>query len=643
MSRYNENLDYLIQDVDISKEELIEIIVDADKIISEPNSEKEKLIQAYLKKAQCLQKLDKYDESSEVIDKLLVLNPDMPEALVRLGNIYDVNEQHDKAIYCITKAIDLKKDYPYAFCMRGVSYRSKKCYFEAIEDYSKAIEIKPDYAIAYYNRGYAKYKQSDYKEAKKDYTKAIEIKDGYAIAYINRGNANFYLSDYKGAIEDYNKAIEIKLDVANAYFNCGVAYFNSSDFDLAIDNFNKAIENGFNDVSEVYLNRGEVYAKTGKYSEAAKDFNKANIDVLNVFVAFQEDGIGEKIVKIMLDDDEFFKETVESVQKEKIADYKEIYIQSLKIISKLHVKDEIEMPVSHYTRKDTSEIILFDKNCSDKNQERSHFRLNLVNTGNDPEEGKTLFHYLFPQENMSSKIEEFGAFAGCFNFNSDSLNQFRLYGKTEDKEEGTGVSISLNNQFFNEKICIGIEMTPELNTREEESKPNLLPLFRCIYIDPETNKVVSLGQKEEYVFYREKKGKKNDNDVKNTYQEYKNKIKKIQKEISEDLNILKKKTEKSELDRDIIYKLLLNLRYLVKHVAFKEEQECRVVQIRKLDDKKVESDENNRFYVEYLKLDAKNVSEICFAPKAKDIDKFKLQLARNKYKIKCYKSTAPWA
>ena len=48
--------------------------------------------------------------------------------------------------------------------------------------------------------------------------------------------------------------------------------------------------------------------------------------------------------------------------------------------------------------------------------------------------------------------------------------------------------------------------------------------------------------------------------------------------------------------------------------------------------------------VEYEKLNATNVSEICFAPKAKGIDKFKQHLFRNDLSgIKCYQSKAPLA
>jgi hypothetical protein len=531
MSRYNEDLEYLIQDTDISKEELEEIIVEADKVISDTSSEKDKLIEAYLKKIQCLQKLDKYNESKEFIDKLLVLNANMPEAFVRLGNVYRENKEHDKAIDCITKA----------------------------------IEIKPDYVAAYNNRGTAKYYLSNYRGAIEDYNKAIEIKPDYAMIYNNRGLAKRYLSDYRGA---------------------------------------------------------------------AKDFKKAEMDILNVLIFFG-DNVGEKIVNFMLDDDDFFKETTQKCKEEEINNFKNIYIQSLKIILELQVKEEIKTSVSHYTKTAVLERLLFD-NYFKKDEERSPFRLNSVNTSNDLEEGKTLFRYLFPKEDVFSRIqiEEFGAFAGCFILNKDSLNQFRLYGKTEKKEEGTGVSISLNEHFFSEKISIGIKMESGSESKKEENLPPSLPLFRCIYIDPETCKVISLGQKEEYVFYKEGK-------LEGEYVSYKEKINGLRKKVENMLERLKEMI--GESDRDIVCKLLLNLRYLVKHFAFNEEQECRIIQIRKLNDKKVESDENNRLYIEYLEMNEENVSEICFAPKATDIDKFKQHLARNNYNVKCYKSTAPFA
>jgi lipoprotein NlpI len=598
MSKYNEDIDYLIYliyGVDISKKELNEIIAEADRIISDTNSKKDKLIEAYLKKVQCLQKLDRYDDSKKIIDELLILNPNMPEALVRLGNFYDENKEYDNAIDCVNKAIALKKDYAYAYCMRGYFYSVKKDYDKASQDYSVAILYKPDFALTYTYRGVTKYHLFDYSGAIKDCTKSIEINPNYAAAYNNRGIVKHKLLDYDGAIKDYAKATKINPNYAKAYYN-----------------------------------RGITYNRIKKHKKAATDFSKAETDIFSVLIMTD----GEKIANFMLDYDTFFKKETKAIEKKKIENYKDIYIRSLKIILKLQVEDELEMPVSHYTKKDVSERLLFD-DYPKNNDVRDYFRLYSVNTSNDPEEGKTLFRYLFSQENISSKVEEFGAFAGCFILNNDSLNQFRLYGKTEDKEEGTGVSIALNKHFFEKEIKDGIDMN--LKNKKEGDSPNLSPLFHCIYIDPKTKKVISLGQKEEYVFYRENK-------TKDSYQKYKKKIDETLKKISEELEQLKEQIKKKKLDSDIVYKLLLYLRYLVKHTAFRGEQECRIIQIKMLADKeKVKLDDNNRLFVKYSKLDSKNVSEICFAPKAKDIDKFKQHLARNNYSVKCDKSKAPLA
>ena len=774
MSKYYEDLDYLIKDENISKEELEEIIAVADKIISDVNSERNKLIEAYLKKVQCLQELDKHTESKEFIDKLLTFNPNMPEAIVRLGIVYSENKEYNKAIDCKSKAIEIKPDYAYAYYSRGYTkddlsdyhgaiedytkaIKFKPNYVEAyynrgiakcelsdnhgaIEDYTKAIEIKPDNADAYFARGYTKYNLSGYCGAIEDYTKAIEIKPDNADAYLNCGIAKFDLSDYHGAIEDYTKAIKIRPDYAEAYFNCGIAKFDLSDYHGAIEDYTKAIEirpdyaeayynrgytkdelsnyrdamedytkaiefkpddvdayfcRGYTksnlsdycgaiedytkaieikpdytmaynncgiarfnlsdyrgaiedynklieikpDCANVYENRGFAKYKLSDYDGAVEDFLKAETDILNLLIICGEtDGV--KVAKSMLDNDDydtFFKEVTKNCKKEEREHYKDTYIQSLKIISKLQVKDEKEMSVSHYTKKETAEKLLyFDdyKNENGKEKPQECFRLSSVNTSNDPEEGKTLFHYLFPQNEISKQEDEFGAFAGCFILNKDSLNQFRLYGKKRNKE-GTGISIVLKKQFFNEEMSRPLK--PE-STKKRENLQKYLPLFRCIYIDPESKPtpiVVSLGQKEDYVFYREGKQKKE-------YKDYKNNIDKTQKKIIAELEKLKKQITKLRLDPDVVYKLLLNLRYLVKHTAFKEEQECRVIQIKKFDDKDVKSDKDNR-YVEYLKLDKRNVSEICFGPKAKGIDKFKQHLANNNYSIKCDKSKAPLA
>jgi len=965
-SKYNYDLDYLFQDVDISKAELEKIIDEADKIISNANTEKDKLIEAYLKKVQCLQKLNKYPESKEFIDKLLILNPNMPEALVRLGNVYYENEydfyynkrEYNSAIKQYEKAISIEENYAYAYYMRGLSYDNKEEYENALKDYNTAIRIMPDFTIAYSNRGWTYYSMGNYENAIDDAKRAIDIKANYDGAFNLWGAALSQIAkikedekQFKDSSERYATATNINPKNNSAFRNWKItidqlaefkkdkkpfknsvvksAYNNYKtsilcaayerlhlvlgdmqkfpDFDNEINNFlvqvsadkmilaeyyfimslleflNKEapdyehnlfvvvqlIEAGVKqegqeeyqsdldrlfdmlkvkDANHIALrhyemfnftasikadevidccrkhfsaigNKGNIFKYTNNYADievlakiimrtfaknknkpnshtelydclkklydesqkngkpvsdtdidsnlpevnklkqyyeidddktnenaiirdlylliqglpdvefddeyeserkikkvitrnteygilvdsgnkflvdAAEDldkkehiesFNKCNkaieeytkaIEIDKNFlvanrcncIAYAFKGIiletakiktedadaeksfedaaknfrivkvdilkilklsaGKKIVRIMLDEYGFFTETLREITDiDKKDKYKDIFIQSLEIISKLQILKDVEMPVSHYTSKSVSEILLFNDFGDSNIRSRSCFRLSSVNTSNDKSEGKILYQYLFPNADYLSQIEDYGAFAGCFTFTNDSLNQFRLYGKYQN-EEGTGVSISLNEQFFSNELCI-IVGTPI---------DNKYPLFRCIYIDPETNKVVSLGQKEEYVFYRDNKDVAEE-EVKKYYQEYKSKIDKIQQEVCEELEKLKNQVE--NLDQNILYKLLLNLRYLVKHAAFKEEQECRIIQVEKLNSAEVQTDEKQCHYIDYLELSKDNVSEIVFAPKAKDIDKYKQHLARNNFNIKYYKSEAPLA
>src|SRR5690606_1925716 len=88
----------------------------------------------------------------------------------------------------------------------------------------------------------------------------------------------------------------------------------------------------------------------------------------------------------------------------------------------------------------------------------SSFRLNTINNVNDPSEGHLLVNYLKDIRENSFYAPDFDkklhAFISCFTFNHDSLNQFRLYGKEDDKE-ASGVSLVFNKGFFQTNNSLG--------------------------------------------------------------------------------------------------------------------------------------------------------------------------------------------
>ena len=242
MSKYSEDLDYLIKDVDISVEEINEIIIIADKIISEPENNAEKRIEAYLKKVQCLQKLDKYSESKVFVDKLLDFNPNMPEALVRLGNIYAQNEQYDQSISYISKAIDYRKDYAYAYCMKGCCHDENAEYNNALQDYATAIRYKPDYAGAFNNRGWTYNHMSEYDKAIIDFNKSLELIPNYKNPLSGKGFAYLFKNDNDNAIKYYTQVIEVDNTRSEYFYFRGQAYENKREYKRALADINKALE-----------------------------------------------------------------------------------------------------------------------------------------------------------------------------------------------------------------------------------------------------------------------------------------------------------------------------------------------------------------------------------------------------------------
>ena len=488
----------------------------------------------------------------------------------------------------------------------GNDYFDKGNYSKAIECYDKAIALKPNDAVVYYNKGLTLYNLGKYQEAIACYDKAIELKPNDAVDYCNKGNALDELDRHDEAIACYDKAIKLKPNYADAYYN-----------------------------------KGLVLSNLGGHSEAAKCFKKAKANILDVFTA-----ISEITAKYVLDDDDFFQEAIKD-DKSNEEHYNDIYITSLKILKELQVKgDKCEENVAHYTSNRVAQILFFDKNDDKKN---SSFRLNSVTNSNDTQEGKTLYNYLFDSQKMHPQPERFVAFVGCFMFNHDNLNQFRLYGKDENKTEGTGISIVMKPDFF----CLE-DKSPLKTDNNSVSDDNKEPLFRCIYIDPETNQVVSIGHRDYHTFYKVKDILYNSenkeariNDIKKEIKKYRNKIDKKKETVEELLQELKKEIKDKDLNREVVCNLLLNLRYLVKHVAFKEEQECRIVEVKTpfKDDKNPPIDEEHkRFYVDYLPL--KNcINKLYFGPKADGMELFQNLLTYQEgfEKVVCLRSTSPLA
>ena len=584
------------------------------------------------------------------------MKDDFEESQIKAEKLFG-DKKFDKALKVFLK---LHKINPYEITINlhiAVCYYELERFNDSIRYYknvlnSPAIDLEILF-ITLNGIGGAYYQINEFENALIYYLKAEEIKQKEIGLLRNIGDAYLRLRKFDLAISYYTKAIDIDDSDELLFLHRAYSLFYKNKGDEALIDLEQATKLNKKNKTSLYL-IGTIYNNKKDYYKSANYFFEADKKVLTVISQIKNIEVAEFMLDLEMKKSgkpSFFKKTlnkggINDISSEIYKTYRSIYIKSLRIISLLHINNKYENKIAHYTHKKTLEQLIFSE---------SPFRLNTILTTNDPKEGQVLNEFfgisIAHNEVVTSIENDFKAFISSFSFNHDSLNQFRLYGKENDKE-GTGVSIVFNGDFFNREITdsTNLDVISDNNDFNDSKKA----LFRCLYIDPVTKELVSIGQREIYTFYYEPALKtKLTEDVSQYgslldqaitgYASYINDLFQLIKDYLIDLNKLI--SENSHLDNHIISELLLMLRYLTKHVAFKEEQECRMLSIDsimnnpKILPKKGASD-FSKLYIEYYKV-FDYIEKVFFAPKTEGFELFQIHLKRFGLKIECLKSSHP--
>lgn len=94
-------------------------------------------------------------------------------------------------------------------------------------------------------------------------------------------------------------------------------------------------------------------------------------------------------------------------------------------------------------------------------------------------------------------------------------------------------------------------------------------------------------------------------------------------------------TEQQEQVWALVNDILLPLRYLIKHAAFEEEEECRMIYITDMCDTKIQSDPEKKWlYVEYAEPVKDHIKKVYLGDGAKDYRPFFERALSDKAKVK---------
>ncbi|WP_172397027.1 tetratricopeptide repeat protein [Snodgrassella alvi] len=617
-------------------------------------------------------------------------------AQIALGYIYvDIKHDYDRAeaFYLNINKEDSSEVYAQAQFNLGYIYQEIK------RDYAKAEafylntnkEDNPEaYAQAHFNLGYI------YQEIKHDYDQA----EAFYLNINKEDNPEVYAkaqfalgSMYQEIKHDYAKAEAFYLNITKednpktytqAQISLGDIYFDIKHDYAKAEAFYSKITKENN--PEIYAQvqaqdiLGKIYTEKIKKETQATDcfFLASKIKRYSNRYPYQYIcaqlilGLMQNNSNHVFNKDEFKK--LKDFIYEKIENICNLTndIKNILFVSNLfdnrYSKKEPERRVAHYTKPSVLFNLL-------KGENPSKFRLNIVDFMNDPSENQVLTNWLNISNHPDNEIKSFLA---SFSFNHNCLNQFRLYGN-EDNITGSGVSIAFNKNFFgldtersinNEIISLhsiksiksfeNKQVKLETEQIEIKSVNSLypLPLYRCLYFDPKTG-YMALAKRNKQSFYLENKNEKTSIVIDREWRKYINLLKETKKircirdnlekikELIEELSNNPELKKISNLD-ELLSLAVLPISCLIKHAAFEDEDECRMIYITHIaDDNIVEPQDYqsaNSLYVEYTYIE-EYIDNIYLGPQCKMQHKIWLQnhfkKKRREREIKLIKSEMP--
>lgn len=613
---------------------------EAIKLSDEAIEKDNKNYELYVGRASLKNVIGLYEDAIKDYNIAIELNNKDPKIYWQRGYTKSTLMDYKGAIEDFDTAIKLGINAPRIFLDRGVIKSNLHDHTDAINDFNIAIKLNPYYAEAYNFRALSKIELGLYEDSNSDFNTAIKLNPNYYFAYSNRGLLNLFLKNYDQALKDYDYALKIdKNSIISYRYRAQIKYILGM-YEDAIKDAENAI-NIYNNYMDAHYIKILSKAKLKRYIEIIEDLNivvKINTnfennfisDILNLLETYSNI---EKIFQLLIKTENillwrnepitnlifhFYKRKNFDDELKKNIKYLLLYEYFLlKILTFDSEKENDKIEISHYTSLDILPLLL---NINGNIKESGKMRINNITTANDPKEGKILERIL-NKNNIDIKIENDEkalTLQTSYSRNKDSLTMFRLYGKKENKE-ATGICLVLDNKYFNNLYTSPysyefkfkmennkIEIDEKIN--EEKSEENKRNLYWVLYYNEKENQLIYNKEKSKYASNIIDLNDLNNPNYKAELKEddtKENMIKYAFAKIFYYTKEIKKEVDKNyqNIKNQLYSYLFENIKYIIKHEAFFEEQELRMLVTNdyKSDEILIDNDKK-KLYIDYMPL-----------------------------------------
>ncbi len=184
--------------------------------------------------------LKQYEESMGICNILLSRDKQDPEAYFMLGMNYRAQEDIDRSINAFQTATELNPDMVDAWLILGQLYEEKGDPI-AIEYYNSAVNVNPNNIAALHSKAFYLQNNNKINEAIQLYRHMSTVDKYYTDAYLNCGILYLTLDSTERALEQFDIMAKTKLDSPIAYYYRGQAHQGLGNIEAAKEDYTTAL------------------------------------------------------------------------------------------------------------------------------------------------------------------------------------------------------------------------------------------------------------------------------------------------------------------------------------------------------------------------------------------------------------------
>lgn len=194
------------------------------------------LSSSYYERAKITENQDDYNQSLDVLNKGLEIDPENNMLLTDKALFYYYQNQYEFAINEFLNILKLYPDDIGPNYYLGKIYNIKNEYKDAIKYFTREIITDPDDPIAYIERGLVYQKTKEYNKALYDFNEAITLEPEDRNNYYYKINLFKIMGDYKSAYNVTNETIEMDIDDPQGYYVLAELFYNDGEVIDALEN-----------------------------------------------------------------------------------------------------------------------------------------------------------------------------------------------------------------------------------------------------------------------------------------------------------------------------------------------------------------------------------------------------------------------